>query len=211
MAPQDGNPIIQVEETQYDENKEPYVKVSQPDLKNKESAPAAQKPQTPGQLITPVTPRTRTELAETPTPPIGPEPSPPSQFPEPQSPSEESDDGRSEHSDDGPEEERPVKEVADLHTLPPFDWHGLEDEYFAAMDRANEVEAELSEEFKVLANYFAQWSNVSLAKDQERAVKRFRTRQAHVYHSEDMFSAKKQHHEKVVTAFKTAMALLQAD
>ncbi|KFZ20431.1 hypothetical protein V502_03174 [Pseudogymnoascus sp. VKM F-4520 (FW-2644)] len=205
---QDESPTIQVEETQYDENKEAYVKASQPDVKNQESPPAAQKP---GQLMTPATPRTRTERAETPTPPLGPAPSLPSLFPDPQSPSEESDDGRSERLDDGPEEERPEEEEAEPHTLPAFDWDGLETEYFAAMDGANDVEAKLSEEFKMLANYFAQWSNVSLAKDQERAVKRFRTRQEHVQHSEDMFSAKKQHHEKVVMAFKSAMALLQAD
>lgn len=148
----DESPTIQVEETQYDENKEAYVKASQPDVKNNESLPAAQKRQTPGQLITPVTPRTRTERAETPTPPLGPAPSLPTQFPDPQSPRKESDDGRSERSDDGPEEGHPNREVAELHTLPKFDWDGLEAEYFAAMDGANEVEAKLSEEFKVLAN-----------------------------------------------------------
>lgn len=152
MAPQDESHTIQVEETQYDENKEPYVKASHSDLKNPESLPAAQQRQTPGQLITPVTPRTRTERAETTTPPLGPAPGLPSQFPDPQSPSEESNDGGFEHSDDGPEEEQPVKEVVQLHTLPKFDWEGLEEEYFAAMDGANKVEAELSEEFKVLAN-----------------------------------------------------------
>lgn len=152
MASQDESPTIQVEETQYDENKEAYVKASQPDVKNNESLPAAQKRQTPGQLITPVTPRTRTERAETPTPPLGPAPSLPTQFPDPQSPSQESDDVRSEHSDDGPKEGHPKREMVELHTLPKFDWDGLEAEYFAAMDRANEVEAELSEEFKVLAN-----------------------------------------------------------
>lgn len=152
MAPHDESPTIQVEETQYDENKEAYVKASQPDLKNIEFPPAAQKPKTPGQLMTPATPRTRTERAETPTPPLGPPPSLPSQFPDPQSPSPESDDGRSEHSDDGPEEERPEEEEVEPHTLPAFDWDGLETEYFAAMDGANKVEAELSEEFKALAN-----------------------------------------------------------
>jgi hypothetical protein len=38
------------------------------------------------------------------------------------------------------------------HTLPEFDWEGLEAEYFAAMDKANEVEAQLGEEFRMLAN-----------------------------------------------------------
>ncbi|KFY22655.1 hypothetical protein V493_06433 [Pseudogymnoascus sp. VKM F-4281 (FW-2241)] len=208
MAPQDERPTIQVEETQYDENKEPYVKASQPDPRNKESPPAAQKLQTSGQLMTPATPRTRTEQPET--SPLGPAPSPPSQFPDPQGPNQESDDG-SERSDDGPEEKHPEKEEVMPHTLPHFDWDGLEEEYFAAMDRANAVEAELGEEFRGLANYFAQWSSVSIAQDEERAVKRFRTRQVHIRHSEDMFSAKKQHHEKVVSAFKTAMALLLAD
>ena len=152
MAPQDESPTIQVEETQYDENKEAYVKASQPDLKNNESPLAAQKPKTPGQLMTPATPRTRKERAETPTPPLGPAPSLPSQFPDPQSSSQESDDGRSERSDDGHEEEQAAEEEVEPHTLPAFDWDGLETEYFAAMDGANEVEAKLSEEFKMLAN-----------------------------------------------------------
>ncbi|KFY20090.1 hypothetical protein V491_03995 [Pseudogymnoascus sp. VKM F-3775] len=209
MAPQDESPIIQVEETQYDVNKGPYVGASQPDPKNTDFVSAAQKPQTLGQLITPVTPRTRTEQPET--PPLGPAPTLPSELAGPQSPNQESDDGSSEHSGDGPDEERADDEEVEPHTLPPFDWEELEREYFDAMDGINAVEAELSEEFKMLANYFAQWSNVSLAKDQERAVKRFRTRQEHVYHSEDMFSDKKQHYEKVVTAFKSAIALMQTD
>ncbi|OBT89785.1 hypothetical protein VE02_01385 [Pseudogymnoascus sp. 03VT05] len=203
---QDESPTIQVEETQYDANKEPYVQASQPDPKNKESPPAFQKPKAPGQLMTPATPRTRPEPAQT--PPLGPAPTLPSQYPDPQS---SSDDGSSEHSDDGPEEEHREKEEVEPHVLPQFDWEGLETEYFAAMDKANEVEAKLGEEFRVLANYFAQWSNVSIEQDQERAVKRFRTRQEHVYHSEDMFSEKKQHHEEVVTALKSFMALLQTN
>lgn len=149
MAPQDESPIIQVEETQYDDNKEPYVKASQPEPNNTDFPPAAQKPQTPGQLITPVTPRTRTEQSET---PLGPAPTLPSELADTQSPSQESGDGSSEHSDDGPEEERPEEAEVEPHTLPTFDWEELEREYFDAMDGINGVEAELSEEFKMLAN-----------------------------------------------------------
>ncbi|OBT93120.1 hypothetical protein VE01_09200 [Pseudogymnoascus verrucosus] len=203
---QDESPTIQVEETQYDANKEPYVQASQPDPKNKESPPTAQKPKTPGQLMTPATPRTRAESAQT--PPLGPAPSLPSQYPVPQSPSQESDDGSSENSDDGPKEAHREKEKVDPHVLPQFDWEGLETEYYAALSRANDVEANLNEEFKALANFFAQWSNMSLAKDEERAVKRFRTRQEHVFHSEDKFSKKKEHHEEVVKALKSVMALM---
>ncbi|KFY49191.1 hypothetical protein V495_00657 [Pseudogymnoascus sp. VKM F-4514 (FW-929)] len=209
MAPQDGSPTVQVEETQYDANKEPYVQASQPDTKKNESPPAAQKSQAPGQLMTPTTPRSGPERTQT--PPIGPAPSLQSQFQDPQSPRQESEDGNSESSDDGPEEEHPEKEKMEPHTLPEFDWEGLEANYFAAMDKANEVEAQLGEEFRMLANYFAQWSNVPALQDSPRAVKRFKTRQEHVYHSEDMFSQKKQHYEKVVFAFKSAMELLQAD
>ncbi|KFY36090.1 hypothetical protein V494_05324 [Pseudogymnoascus sp. VKM F-4513 (FW-928)] len=211
MAAQDESPTVQVEETQYDDNKEPYVEASQPNPQINESPPTAQGAKTPSQLMTPATPRTKaTEQPET---PLGPASNLPTQLPERQSPSQESDDVPSEISDDEPEEESRAekKESEEPHTLPAFDWEGLEKEYFSAMERANEVEADLSEEFKTLANYFAQWSDVSLARDEERAVKRFRTRQMHVYHSEDGFATKKQHYETVVTAFKSAMALLQSD
>ena len=36
---------------------------------------------------------------------------------------------------------------------------------------------------------------MSIEQDQERAVKRFRTRQEHIYHSEDVFAKKKEHRE----------------
>lgn len=147
---QDESPTIQVEETQYDANKEPYVQASQPDPKNKESPPTAQKPKTPGQLMTPATPRTRAEPAQT--SPLGPAPSLPSQYPVPQSPSQESDNGSSENSVDGPEEEHREKEKVDPHVLPQFDWEGLETEYYAAMSKANDVEGKLNEEFRALAN-----------------------------------------------------------
>ncbi|ELR05323.1 hypothetical protein GMDG_07306 [Pseudogymnoascus destructans 20631-21] len=158
------SPTIQVEETQYDANKEPYV-------------------------LTPATPCTRPDPAQT--PPLGPVPTLPSQVPVPQSPSQESDDGSSEHSGDGSGEERCEEEKVDPHVLPQFDWERLEAEYLTSMNRANDVEAKLGDEFRALANFFAQWSNVSLAQDEERAAKRFRTRQEHVYHSEDKFSKKK--------------------
>jgi hypothetical protein len=156
---QNESPTIQVEETQYDANKEPYVQASQPDPKNRESPPTFQKPKLPGQLMTPATPRTRPEPPQT--PPLGPAPT---QFPDPQSPS---DDGSSDHSDDGPEEEHREKEEVDPQVLPQFDWEGLEAEYFAAMNKVDEVEAKLGEEFRVLANvrthslnpYSPRWRN----------------------------------------------------
>lgn len=154
MASQDESPTIQVEETQYDANKEPYVQASQPDPKKIDLPMGAQNPKPPGQLMTPATPRTGPERTETPS--RGPAPSLPSQFPDPQNPGQESEDGSSEHSDDGPEEEHehehPEEEEVEPHTLPAFDWDGLEAEFFAAMDGANAVEAKLSEEFKMLAN-----------------------------------------------------------
>ncbi|OBT49728.1 hypothetical protein VE04_09553, partial [Pseudogymnoascus sp. 24MN13] len=86
------------------------------------------------------------------TSPLGRAPGRPSQYPVPQSPSQESDDGSSENSDDGPKEAHREKEKVDPHVLPQFDWEGLETEYYAAMSRANDVEANLNEEFKALAN-----------------------------------------------------------
>lgn len=74
--------------------------------------------------------------------------------------------------------------------------------------------------------YFAQWSSVSHGEDKERSAKRYKTREAHIMHSESEYQKKKEHCEsntnrcgktwylssvvdKVVDAFKSAMELLR--
>ncbi|KFY71714.1 hypothetical protein V498_10134 [Pseudogymnoascus sp. VKM F-4517 (FW-2822)] len=116
MAPQDESPTVQVEETQYGASKEPYVQASQPNVNNNESPPAAQKVQ---QLMTPTTPRNGP--GRTQTPPVGPAPSQLSQLPDPQIPSEKSEDSSTENLDEGPKEEHPGDEEIEPHTLPVFD------------------------------------------------------------------------------------------
>lgn len=75
--------------------------------------------------------------------------------------------------------------------------------------------------------YFSQWSSVSHGEDRERSAKRYKTREAHIMHSEFEYQKKKEHCEsnadrcvmktwclssivdKVVDAFTSAMELLQ--
>ena len=95
------------------------------------------------------------------------------------------------------------------HELPDFDWDLLTHQFSAAMDECDSQEAEVLQKFKDLANYFTIWAAVSHDSDRERAVKRFKTREAHIGHSEEEFAKKREHLQKVVRAFESAMELLK--
>lgn len=95
------------------------------------------------------------------------------------------------------------------HDLAQFDWVKLEEEFEAAMHEADRKEEDVAKQFKELMEYFAIWSSVSLDADKERGFKRFKTREAHIKNSEAQFQKKKEHFDKVVSAFKSAMELLQ--
>ncbi|KAL3958747.1 hypothetical protein ACCO45_006909 [Purpureocillium lilacinum] len=71
--------------------------------------------------------------------------------------------------------------------LLPFDWDDFEGEYFRA------------------------WAAAASVHDDERAIKRLRTRQRFVNLSEEKAAQKQQHYEEVVKAFESALALLQGN
>ncbi|KAI0837571.1 hypothetical protein F5Y06DRAFT_304354 [Hypoxylon sp. FL0890] len=89
-----------------------------------------------------------------------------------------------------------------------FDWDDFQNRYEKALQDADEQEKQLLEEFDSLVKYFNVWASASSAHDNERAVKRLRTRERHVRLSEQTLLQKKQHLSEVVKAFQSALALL---
>ncbi|KND91233.1 hypothetical protein TOPH_03981 [Tolypocladium ophioglossoides CBS 100239] len=95
--------------------------------------------------------------------------------------------------------------------LAPFDWDDFEARYEKALHETDEHEREILKEAESLSKvYFQTWASAASAHDDERAVKRLRTRQRFVNLSEEKAAQKQQHYEEVVRAFESALALLQA-
>ncbi|KAM4058514.1 hypothetical protein HRG_006522 [Hirsutella rhossiliensis] len=94
--------------------------------------------------------------------------------------------------------------------LAPFDWDDFEARYEKALREADAHERETLKEAEHLSKYFQAWASAASAHDDERAVKRLRTRQRFVNLSEEKAAQKQQHYEEVVRAFESALALLQA-
>ncbi|PHH85195.1 hypothetical protein CDD83_768 [Cordyceps sp. RAO-2017] len=94
--------------------------------------------------------------------------------------------------------------------LAPFDWDDFEARYEKALREADADEREVLKEAERLSKYFHSWASAASAHDDERAVKRLRTRQRYVNLSEEKAAQKQQHYEEVVRAFESALALLQA-
>ncbi|POR38041.1 Uncharacterized protein TPAR_01769 [Tolypocladium paradoxum] len=95
--------------------------------------------------------------------------------------------------------------------LAPFDWDEFEARYEKALREADDHEREILKEAEGLSKYFQAWASAASAHDDERAVKRLRTRQRFVNLSEEKAAQKQQHYEEVVRAFESALALLQAN
>ncbi|UNI23451.1 hypothetical protein JDV02_009269 [Purpureocillium takamizusanense] len=93
--------------------------------------------------------------------------------------------------------------------LPPFDWEDFEARYEAALREADDSEREILKEAESLSKYFRVWAAAASVHDDERAIKRLRTRQRFVNLSEEKAAQKQQHYEEVVKAFESALALLQ--
>ncbi|GJN70367.1 hypothetical protein PLICBS_004422 [Purpureocillium lilacinum] len=93
--------------------------------------------------------------------------------------------------------------------LLPFDWDDFEARYEAALREADENEREILKEADSLSKYFRAWAAAASVHDDERAIKRLRTRQRFVNLSEEKAAQKQQHYEEVVKAFESALALLQ--
>lgn len=120
-----------------------------------------------------------------------------------------------------PTETRTPEPQADQHSagsdtpstpghLAPFDWNDFEVRYDRALREADEQERDILKEAEGLAKYFHAWAMAASAHDDERAVKRLRTRQRFVNLSEEKAAQKQQHYEEVMRAFESALALLQA-
>ncbi|CAK7563188.1 MAG: hypothetical protein SEPTF4163_001050 [Sporothrix epigloea] len=92
--------------------------------------------------------------------------------------------------------------------IPPFDWESFETRYEQALLEINSEEKELLEEFDRLVKYFNVWASAASAHDDQRAVKRLRTRERYVKIAEQSLGQRKQHLTEVVRAFQSALALL---
>ncbi|KAI8159796.1 hypothetical protein K4K49_002482 [Colletotrichum sp. SAR 10_70] len=77
--------------------------------------------------------------------------------------------------------------------FPDFDWEEFEARYEKALADADEKERELLEQFEGLVKYFNIWASTSSAHDNERAVKRLRTRQRYVNMQEQNMAQKQEH------------------
>ncbi|KIE01296.1 hypothetical protein MAJ_02637, partial [Metarhizium majus ARSEF 297] len=92
----------------------------------------------------------------------------------------------------------------------PFDWDYFESRYEKALQEADEEEKEILKEAEALAKYFRVWASAASAHDDDRAVKRLRTRQRFVNLAEEKMAQKQKHYEEVVRAFESALALLKS-
>ncbi|KAG6037748.1 hypothetical protein E4U41_004820 [Claviceps citrina] len=94
--------------------------------------------------------------------------------------------------------------------VPPFDWDQFEARYESALKEADAEEKDILQEAQSLSKYFQIWAAAASTHDDERAVKRLRTRQRFVNLSEEKMAQKQKHYEEVVRAFESALALLRS-
>ncbi|KAL5596546.1 hypothetical protein BROUX41_006772 [Berkeleyomyces rouxiae] len=93
--------------------------------------------------------------------------------------------------------------------LPAFDWEDFEARYEKALTEADTKEREILEEFDRIAKYFGVWASTSSSVDNDRATKRLQTRERFVSLSEKRTAEKQEHHDRVLRAFQSALALLK--
>ncbi|KAJ0421004.1 hypothetical protein BJY00DRAFT_113286 [Aspergillus carlsbadensis] len=88
------------------------------------------------------------------------------------------------------------------------DWSELESSYMQMMEEYEDAEGELRDQITKLLQIFTSWSQTTVAHDETRALKRFRTQMNHVQNSEESLEKKRNHYMDVVKAFESALALL---
>ncbi|KAL3494205.1 hypothetical protein BJX62DRAFT_234577 [Aspergillus germanicus] len=88
------------------------------------------------------------------------------------------------------------------------DWSELESSYIQMMEEHEKAEGELRDQITKLLQIFTSWSQTTVAHDETRALKRFRTQMNHVQNSEESLEKKRNHYMDVVKAFESALALL---
>ncbi|PHH71462.1 hypothetical protein CDD82_6497 [Ophiocordyceps australis] len=110
--------------------------------------------------------------------------------------------------------------------LSAFDWDDYESRYEKALNEAAEHEGEILREANSLSKvntlrvcrlpmlrcdmqYFDAWASAASSHDDERALKRLRTRQRYINLAEEKADQRQHHYEEVVRAFENALALLQ--
>ncbi|RAL01507.1 uncharacterized protein BO80DRAFT_424707 [Aspergillus ibericus CBS 121593] len=89
-----------------------------------------------------------------------------------------------------------------------YDWDRLQEEYIGSMEKHEQDEQELRSHVSKLLKIFMAWSETTIARDEIRALKRFKTQMQHVQTSEESLELKRKHYVDVVKAFESALALL---
>ncbi|KAF9894193.1 hypothetical protein FE257_007695 [Aspergillus nanangensis] len=87
-------------------------------------------------------------------------------------------------------------------------WEELQEKYIIAMERHCKDEEQVKIQTSDLLEVFVAWSHTSVARDETRALKRFKTQMQHVQISEESLEKKRKHYADVVKAFESALALL---
>jgi len=96
-----------------------------------------------------------------------------------------------------------------MEDLEPYSWDDLEARYSKAMGERAAVEDKLAQEFKSLTEVFTAWAQTTSTHEDNRAIKRLRTRISKVQDEEKTLGEKKQHYVNVVKAFQNALDLLK--
>lgn len=121
-------------------------------------------------------------------------------------PPRENDESKDSH--EGTEGAEDTEQLDPAAEIEHFDWAKLEERYHRAIGERNKEEQEILQEWENLMNFFTIWAQTSQTHEVERSFKRLRTRIAHVRNSENNLEATRAHYTKVVSAFESALALL---
>ncbi|KAL2004364.1 hypothetical protein VTN02DRAFT_2010 [Thermoascus thermophilus] len=95
-----------------------------------------------------------------------------------------------------------------VQNLESCNWEQLQEKFVEAMEAHARTEEGLQEQTAQLLGVFMAWSQVTVARDEDRAFKRFKTRMQHVQNSEKKLEDKRKHYANVVKAFESALAML---
>ncbi|KAI1003439.1 hypothetical protein K3495_g4767 [Podosphaera aphanis] len=125
---------------------------------------------------------------------------------------------RSDSSKDSTETPFPPEheESSELHEtdmdseLPELDWEQFENRFTEALQKLDEEESQILDQFDQLMEMFFIWAQTGSSHETDRTIKRLKTRERYVQLSEDKLEKKKTHYTKVVFAFKNALDLLRA-
>ncbi|KAI9728915.1 MAG: hypothetical protein M1835_003662, partial [Candelina submexicana] len=89
-----------------------------------------------------------------------------------------------------------------------LDWEDLEERFRKEMAAKDREEREIYEDFNRLMAIFVIWSQEGQTHENDRALKRLKTRMNYVQGSEKRLRQKSDHYQNVVKAFESALALL---